>query len=179
MKNDNKTKAIRKFNVFDIIVILLIIVLIASFVYRIYVGVDKISSQSRAKYAISFECDSEYNSLLKYIKEGDAVYFEHDGTLLGYIYTKDDSENGPIYELVDDNLNSDESTEKTESDTSIVEYEKIQLGGFIKLNVDTVKAKNANHYVIADTNVSKGSVINVYTEKATFTITVKNIFVLE
>ena len=170
MKNDQKTKTMRKFNVFDIIIILLIIVLIASFAYRIYAGVDKISGQSRAKYAISFECDSEYNSLLKYIKEGDAVYFEHDGVLLGYMYAKEDSEDGAIYEISDD----------TQGGAKVAtEYEKVKLGGYIKLNVDTVKAKNANHYVITDTNISKGSVINVYTEKAVFTITVKDVFILE
>ena len=40
MKNGNKSDVIRRFNVFDLIVILLVIVLIASFIYRIYVGAD-------------------------------------------------------------------------------------------------------------------------------------------
>ena len=179
MQKGNNTKAIRKFNVFDIIVILLVIVLIASFVYRIYMGVDKISGQSRAKYAISFECDSEYSSLLKYIQEGDAVYFEHDGVLLGYIYAKDDSDDGAVYQVVDKTRNAEDSVESVESDDTVVEYEKITIGGFIKLNVDTVKAKSGSHYVIGDTNISNGSVIRVYTEIATFTITVKDVFILE
>ena len=175
-----KAKTIRRFNVFDVIVILLVIVLIASFVYRIYVGVDKIPGQSsRAKYAISFECDAEYNSLLEYIQAGDAVYFDHDGTLLGYLYARDDNEGGAVYEITGTTPDTVESAEDVEADDTVVEYEKIKIGGSIKLNVDTVKAKNGNHYVIGDTNISNGSVIKVYTEKATFTITVKDVYILE
>lgn len=179
MKKVSNKKTIRRFNVFDIIVILLVVVLIASFVYRIYVGVDKTSGQSRSKYAISFECDSEYNSLLKYVKEGDAIYFEHDGVLLGYVYAKDDSENGAIYEIIDNTANGSGSTGGAEPNDAVVEYEKVRIGGFIKLNVDAVKSKNGNHYTIGDTNISNGSVISVYTEKTTFTLTVKDIFMLE
>ncbi len=187
MKNDNKSDVIRRFNVFDLIVILLVIVLIASFVYRIYVGVDKVSDKAVGRYAINFESDSEYNSLLKYVKEGDAVYFEHSGVLLGYLYAGEDDENGAIYELIDDipTFAEKESTDTAEEAENVelvaagAEYKKIKIAGQIRLNVDTVKIKNAGHYVIGDTNICEGSVINVYTEKARFTLTVKDIFILE
>ena len=187
MKNGNKSDVIRRFNVFDLIVILLVIVLIASFIYRIYVGADKVSDKSVGRYAISFESDAEYNSLLNYVKEGDAVYFEHNGVLLGYLYAGDDDENGAVYELIDDipTFAEDGSTDvSVESENAEIvaegcKYKKIKIAGQIRLNVDTVKVKNAGHYVIGDTNICEGRVINVYTETAVFTLTVKDIFIVE
>ena len=169
MQNNIKTKKIKKFNVLDVVVILLVILLIATFIYRIYVGVDKVSNQENSKYVMTFECDSEYNSLLDYLQSGEAVYLEYDGVFLGRLYADDESTKEAVYEIIDESANAG-----TGSSTSI-EYRKIKIGGQLKLNVDAVKVKNGSYYVIGDTNITKGSVLNVYTDKAEFTITVIDI----
>lgn len=191
-----KNTSAKRFNVFDVVILLLVIALIVTFIYRIYVGVDKISGNSEAKYVMSFECDAEYANILKYLKDSDAVYFEFDGTLLGYLYAGDEDEHGAVFQIVDDiptfANGSESSTDGTESGTESAptdntvdlsiqknKYEIIKIGGQISLNSETVKVKNGGYYVIGDINVTEGSVINVYTETAEFTIMVKNISLIE
>ena len=191
-----KKSNVKRFNVFDIVIILLVIALIATFIYRIYVGVDKISGNSESKYVMTFECDSEYANILKYLKEGDAVYFDFDGVLLGYLYAGEEDEQGAVFEIIDDIptlANGDEGNtagEQADVDGSSVDntidysvqknkYQIIKIGGQIRLNSETVKVKNGGYYVIGDINVTEGSVINVYTEVAEFTIIVKTISLIE
>lgn len=186
----NKTSA-KKFNVFDVVVILLVISLIATFVYQIYAGVDKVSGKNRSQYILSFECDSSYNSVLKYLKDGDAVFFEADGTLLGYLSPDEENENGAIFEIIDDIptfADAEDAMAESESegsDQSVDEaslysnYKIIKIGGQIAMNIDTVKVKNGGYYSVGDINVTEGSVIKVYTDTVEFIITVKNIRIVE
>ena len=178
---------VKKFNVFDVVVILLVISLIATFVYKIWVGAEKVSRRIESQYIISFECDSSYNSALKYLKDGDAVYFASNGTLLGYLSSDEENDNAAIFEIIDDIPTfADEangtSSPDGESDLPVANelsvyngYKTIKMGGQIAMNVDTVKVKIGGYYTIDDMNVTEGSVIKVYTDTVEFTITVKSI----
>lgn len=180
MSNTNKTQ--KRMNLFDVVVILLVLCLIATLVYRIYVGIDKISGQANSEYIVEFECDSEYNSLLEYVREGDAVYLASNGDLLGYIYAPGDDHDA-FYEIVDDipTFAKDAAEEETDLDEGApfvlpsYEYDIIKIGGKIRLNSDAFKVKNGGYYVVGNVNITKGSIINVYTETAEFTLTVKDI----
>ncbi len=214
---NRKVKEKRKINPFDVIVIILIVCLLFTFAYRIYVGVADESHRNEIKYVMEFECEEEYDSLLDHLSEGDAVYFAADGKLLGYLYAGEDGERGAVYGIVSDiptfagdgeldipQLNagenetgsadtdtepesddeSDESAYETESSAAepngaSTPYEKIKLGGTIRLNIETVRVKSGNYYSIEDTNFVEGSVIEVYTDKAVFTLKVVNITIVE
>ena len=201
MANERKEK--KRLNVFDAVIILLLLCLLISFGYRIWAGMESNSSGMReAYYVLEFECDAEYDSLLRYLEHGDAVYFAADGKLLGYLYAGEDDENGAIYEIVDDIPtfagDVDEKEEGTEAasesgaavgeyDNSLYTpaplpetvYEVIRLGGQIALNSETVKVKSGNYYFIGETNFTEGSVIEVYTIDAVFTLKVVNVEIIE
>ena len=206
MAKNHKIK--NKLNAFDIAVILLLIALVATVLYQMFVTVSETNSQSRAKYIMEFECEEEYDSLLRYVKEGDAVYFAN-GSLLGFMYANEDYENGAIYTIVDDIPSfadapetEDSDVEGSEEESSEIEnsdgqqtlnnsinidvqeqpdvfYNLIKLGGQIKLNVNTVRYKSGDYYTIGDTNITEGSVINVYTDKTEFTLKIVNITIVE
>lgn len=199
MAHDRKEK--RRLNVFDAVIILLLLCLLISFGYRIWAGMDSNSSGMRdAYYVMEFECDAEYDSLLRYLEQGDAVYFSADGKLLGYLYADEDDENGAIYEIVDDiptfagDGDEEETEAASESGAAVGEYDNslyipnplpetvydvVRLGGQIALNAETVKVKSGNYYFIGETNFTKGSVIEVYTDDAVFTLKVVNVEIIE
>ncbi len=192
-----------KLNAFDIAVILLLVALVATVLYQMFVTVSEADSQSKAKYIMEFECEEEYDSLLRYVKEGDAVYFANGG-LLGFMYSNEDYENGAIYTIVDDipsfaDASKAESSEAESSEAENSEdqqtlnnadnidvqehpevfYNLVKLCGQIKLNVNTVRYKSGDYYTIGKTNITEGSVINVYTDKAEFTLKIVNITIVE
>lgn len=176
-----KNKAERKrINAFDVVIILLLICLVATFGYRTYVGVTDGSNRNVSEYVIEFEAEG-CNSVASYIKQGDAVYLAVNGEVLGYIYIGEEDDHGPVYIIADVETEApEEESESTGDDADAVEdgfikYKNVIFGGKIRLGNDTVKVKNGNYYTVGGINVTRGSVIEVYTEKAVFTITVKTI----
>lgn len=181
-----KSKAKRRINIFDAVVILLLVCLIVTFGYRMYVGLSDESSSGTAKYIMTFECEQGYDSLINYIEEGEAVYLLRTGSLLGYFYVPADDDNGHIYSLSGDVPTSAEKNDGDEKETEnyfnnnlttvpIQTYSIIKLGGHIRLNVETVKVKNGNYYSIGEMNFTEGSVIEVCTDDTVFAIKVKQI----
>lgn len=191
----SKEKRKIRINIFDVVVILLVLALVVTLVLRIYSGANKLTRQADASYVMEFECESEYNSLLTYVNSGDAVYFESNGYLLGYLYADENSEHGVMYEIIDDiptfadeAVSTDEKSEETtefdvdgvdESAVFIPSYDKIRIGGALTLNSDAIKVKNGGYYTIGEINVTEGSVINVYTDTVEFTLKVINISVID
>ena len=159
-----KKRTGRRINVIDVIVILLVLALIATAVYRIYTEISKSPSNKQSDYIVTFECDSEYRNMLSYLKNGQAVYLGADGTLLGYLYDVEGDGVGAVYEIVADG-------EKTQNDP----YVKTTLGGYFKLASNAVKAKSGGYYTVDHVNIAVGSKLEVYTTKAVFTVTVKSI----
>ena len=167
---NNKTK--KKINVIDVVIILLVLVLVASVVYRIYGALSNGGSLSgESDYIVKFECDSEYNSLIKYLGEGQEVYFVSNGALLGYIYDDPSDERKAVYEIPKEIVTEGEETAAAPKG----QYSKVKIGGHLKLSDEAVKAKSGNYYTIQDRNISVGSTLKVYTKDAVFTITVKSI----
>ena len=178
MKNANKAK--RKINAFDVLVIFLVICLLATFAYRIYEGFSEESNRGDSKFVVYFECVSEYDSLVKYLSDGDAVYYAATGELLGYIHAKDGK---PALEIitfgVDEEITETVGTETAETeDESRDSYEKVMLGGEIRLRGDATKKYNADLYTVGSIGITKGSEISVYTEDAEFTLIVLSITAL-
>ena len=166
MSSENK-KTRRKINVIDVVIILLVLALIGTVVFKIYTKISDNPSNKHSKYIVTFECDEEYNSLVKHLKSGDAVYFSSKGTLIGYLYDAPVDGKSAVYEI---KANGDETD--TANDDA---YVKTRLGGKMRLASNAVKVKNGEYYTIEDVTISKGSTINVYTEKVVFTLTVKDI----
>lgn len=179
-----KSKAKRRINIFDAVVILLLVCLVFTFGYRMYNGLADGSSSGTAKYVMTFECEQGYNSILDHIDDGEAVYFRNNGILLGYFYAPADDDNGHIYSLAEDipESNGEEETEGTPNDLSVFQikaYSKIKFGGHLRLNVEAVKVKTGNYYYIGEMNFTEGSVIEVCTDKTVFTLKVKKISVAD
>lgn len=171
MSSANKRNT-RKINVIDVIVILLVLALIATAVFKIYSEISNGSSNKQSNYIVSFECDSEYRSLLKYLKAGEAVYLSSNGTLLGYLYDAQGDGFDAVYEIeITDEDESETETRGADNDP----YAKIGLAGKLKLASNAVKSKSGEYYTVEERNISKGSTLEVYTAKAVFTLTVKRI----
>ena len=153
-------------NVFDIFIILLVVILIASVVYKISQTSAKEANQDNPVYTVSFECE-EYQSLAKYLADGEAVYVKSTGELLGYIYKSGDVLGNTAITYVDENI--------AETSENSPLYDTARFEGKIKLNGNTVKGRDGAYYSIEELNISVGSVIEVYTDDTQFTITVKQI----
>lgn len=198
----------KRVNAFDVVVILLTVCLLLTFAYRIYAGLADESYRSEIKYVMAFECDAEYDSILNYLSEGDAVYLASDGTLLGYLYVGEDDENGAVYQIVDDiptfagagelygnGANAENSDPEAESGSeaessaetettpaqpqAYVPYDTVKLGGQIRLNIETMRVKSGNYYTIGKISFTEGSTVEVYTDSAVFTLKVTNITLAE
>lgn len=175
MKNANKEK--RKINAFDVLVIFLVICLLATFAYRIYDELSKESARGSSGYVISFECKSEYDSLIKHLSAGESVYFAATGELLGYIHA-DPANSQVLYVIPEETTVGETDSEQKESDGRD-SYSKVKLGGKIMMSGDSTKAHNANMFTIGSINVTEGSEINVFTANAEFTVTVISITSIE
>ena len=161
MNEKTKKKRVR-FNVIDVLIIFLVVALIATVVYRVYTGINDGTASSQGKYVITFESDSEYDSIVDYLKKGKAVYFADSGKLLGQMYAPDSRT--PAASVIS------EADEK-----SGLDYSLVTIRGYILMSGETVKASGAGYYSIGGTNVSVGSTVNVYTDEAEFTLVVKGI----
>ena len=168
MSNTNK-KSRRRINVIDVIIIILVLALIATGVFKLYSEITNGRSGKQSDYIVTFECDAEYRSLISYLKSGEAVYLTSDGTLLGYLYDAPNDDVATVYEIISD---ADGESEVNSSDDP---YVKVRLGGKLKLASNAVKVKNGGYYSVEGKNVSVGSALRVYTTDAVFTLTVKNI----
>ena len=155
----------RRINVIDVLIIMLVLALLATVGYRIYDQVTDNSGDKKSDLVVLFESGEEYRAILGALNEGDKVYLCSDGTLLGFLYDNAEDDLAAIYEL--DSGNGAEGIADA--------YERIRFGGMIELSAQANEAENGGYVVIGNRNISVGSEIEVYTEKATFTITVKSI----
>ncbi len=155
----NKTR----FNVIDVVIVLLVLALIGTAAYRIYGEVTKNTSSKQSNCILTFEYTGTSESILGYLKAGDAVYLSKDGTLLGYLYdATPDDDNGAVYRVTDTEA---EGIEKT----------TVKLRGSIKLSVDAHKAQGGGYYVINGTNITEGGKIEIYTENTEMNIQIKSL----
>lgn len=183
-KEVSKTR--KKINPFDVIIVLLLLCLLGTLAYRVYDGVTVKNSKKDSKYVMTFECEGVYSSLVdsRYLLNNTAVYLS-DGDLLGYIYTgKNGEAQVSIIERMTEEASEtedlesvDNATEK-ETDTSYV-YEKVKIRGKIRLNSRTVKVNNGGYYSVDDMDFAVGSVFEVHTEMAVFTLKVVSVETLE
>ena len=169
--SENKGKERKKINPFDIVVILLVVCLLMSVGYRIYAGFADDVGGNVSGYVLEFESES-CRSILAYLNSGTAVYLSADGNLLGYFYAEEADKNGHVYLLTDQSGEDLQSADDGENAFS--EYATVRFGGKIRLSSNAVRVKNGDYFTLGDINLTKGSVIEVYTEKAVFTMTVKS-----
>lgn len=167
IKKIEKKKDRKKINAFDVVIVLLILCLIATFAYRVYDGVSDPTMKKDSKYVVAFEVNDEYISLCKYLENGEAVYLENSGELLGHLYSDNAGES--VLSIVGgaDEEESEESTEYV--------YETVKLAGKLKLNAEATAISDGNYYTVGTTNIAKGSVVNVYTSDTVFTLKVVSV----
>jgi hypothetical protein len=176
---NNKIK--KRINVIDVIIILLVLALIGTVIFRIYQSIGDGSSKKGSNYIVSFECSAEYDTLTDYLKNGEKVYLSTNKSLIGYIYDDPDDEHGAVYEIPYDVEEETEEGEtgvpsKAESENHNNEaYRVVRLAGKLKLSSEAVKAKSGDYYTVKGRNITVGSVLEVYTDEAVFTIVVKSI----
>ena len=168
-KKIKKTKV--KINAFDVFVILLVLCLIATAVYKLYGSASINNGGENADVTVKFKCDGEYDVILDYLSEGDAVYLE-SGKILGYI--SKDSAKKDLFEV---SYKADENGETPSvDDTAGNTYKMIAFAGEIKLNGSASKSGRGAYYVIGEDNVTVGGKLTVHTKNCEFTITVTDIF---
>lgn len=164
--SEKKGKERKKINPFDVVVILLVVCLLISFGYKIYAGFAGEVTANVSEYILEFEGES-CRSIFDYLGSGEAVYLSAGGELIGYFYAEEDDSNGHVY-LLSDPLDEEQIAAEEENP-----YETVRFGGKIRLSANAVRVKNGDYFTLGDINLTKGSVIEVYTEKAAFTIMVK------
>ena len=160
----NNTKKRVSFNVLDVFIILLVIILIASVVYKIWQNNKKDANKDNPVYTVVFECE-EYESLAGYLVDREEVYIKSSGELLGYIHRSGDTIGADALVVIDEPSDNNSSEDEF--------YELVRFEGKIKLNGNTKKSREGNYYVLEDLNITVGSKIEVYTDDTEFTITVK------
>ena len=163
----------KRITAFDIMVILLILFLVATVAYRIYMESNNDKVGVASKYIIEFECE-DYDSLARYLSAGESVYLSSNGRLLGEIYKSWSDPHAISVEYLETEGESDKEAQSAEDETS-VSYKMAKMTGKLKLNTDVTASKEGTYYSLGEVSFSKGSVINVYTDDSEFTITVKNI----
>ena len=167
----------KRITAFDIMVILLILCLVATVAYRIYMESNNDKVGVASKYIIEFECE-DYDSLARYLAAGESVYLSSNGRLLGEIYKSWSDPHAISVEYLEtdggDQIESDNEAQSAEDETS-VSYKMAKMTGKLKLNTDVTASKEGTYYSLGEVSFSKGSVINVYTDDSEFTITIKNI----
>lgn len=171
-----KKKRDRRITALDVVIVLLIIGLIAAFAYRVYDGIADPGFKKNSEYTLSFVCDEEYSSIVKYLEDGESVYIASTGELLGNLYAKKEGEpvisvSGGSADVTPDVGGGDESS----TETSEMLYEKVALSGNLKLSADADLVSAGSYYTVGGINIVSGSVIEVYTEDAVFTLTVASI----
>ena len=171
-----KKKRDKKITALDVVIVLLVIGLLVTLAYRVYDGIADPVFKKNPKYTLSFVCDEEYNSIAKYLENGEAVYIASTGELLGNLYAKKAGE--PVITVSGGSADATpEVGTGDESSTEIPEilYEKAVLSGNLKLSADTDMVSAGSYYTVGGINIVNGSVIEVYTEDAVFTLTVASI----
>ncbi|MBE6547324.1 MAG: DUF4330 family protein [Ruminococcaceae bacterium] len=177
---DNAGKKRIGFNVFDVFIILLVVILIATVGYKIYQTTSKEARKDNPTCTVVFECDSEYDSLGGYLKNGDAVYLKSTGQLLGYMYA---SSTNDVVQIVSKNDKEDVQTDKEDASELPGEknveigavYSRVKYTGKLRLNGNAEKSREGAFYILEGMNITVGSEIEVYTDNAEFTIVVKEL----
>jgi hypothetical protein len=184
-KEDKKSG--KRVNIIDIVIIILVLALIATVVYRIYNKLSDGTSGKQSNYVVTFDCADQYDSLVRYLSDGEEVFAVSDGTLLGYLYDSDTADGlSAVYvvtEAPDDELaelepGEEKNTAEADSPDTVEQskvYNKVTLSGSLRLAADATKAKNGEYYVINGQNITVGSEIQVYTNNAVFTISITEI----
>ena len=70
---EKTSKAKRRLNVIDVLIIMLILALLATVGYRVYAQISENGEGEKSDFVIVFESDAEYRSMIKTIKNGDEV----------------------------------------------------------------------------------------------------------
>ena len=173
---DKQKRSGKRITAFDVLVILLVLCLAVTVVYRVYTETAGGKAGVKSKYVIEFEC-VDYDSLARYLSAGESVYLSSNGKLLGELYKRGNESQVISIEYLETDVTEQPSADDAQSaeDETSVSYKLAKMTGKLRLNTDVKASKEGNYYSLGEINFSKGSVITVYTEDAEFTITVTNI----
>ena len=173
--SENVKKKKFHFNVLDVFVILLVAVLVFSVIYKISSNSSKEANQDNPVYTVRFECEDEYNSLVRYLDDGDEVYIKATGELLGYIYKSGDAIGTDAIVEIGTDKPEEEKTKLSNEESEDEEYRLTSYEGKLKLNGNTEKSREGSYYILDGQNITVGSRIQVYTDDTEFTIIIKQL----
>ena len=83
-----------------------------------------------------------------------------------------------MLEIVTEEIEGGAESESSEEEEPI-SYEKVKAIGKLTLNADATYMKNGDLYEVGGISLTKGSVVEVYTAKASFTLRITNVYVIE
>lgn len=165
--SEKKKKGKFSINAFDVFIVILVLALIATVVYKA-IDVVKIGSvDDNKEYSVIFKLEEEYNSLEKYLKSGDSVYVSSNGMFIGNLeyYLGEEL----LYEISE----ADNSAPDTEN--QIPDYYKSNYYGKIKMSKEAYKNSGDDYITVEGFNFAKGGELVIRTDKTEFSIKVIDI----
>lgn len=168
-----KTK--KRINPFDVVIVLLILCLLATFGYRIYKGVEDKSDSKTSNYVLTFHCTENVDSLAEYLEKGTAVYLYANDEILGYMYDGKDHVTVSVITEGETQADSEIESDGKSGEIARSPYHRAEIHGKIHLSEDVQVYNNGVYYSVGDVNFAPGSKLAVFTEETIFTIVVDSI----
>lgn len=151
----------KRLNVIDVVIIFLLVAIVGTAGYKIYTEVTDGRSSRQSNIFVVFEAEVEDEGILNYLGSGSEVYLASDKSLVGNLYDGNaDDGVGAVYKA------------------GVADNGRIILRGALRLTGNAYKAENGEYYVVNNRNISVGTMLDVYTDKAVVKITVKSIELL-
>jgi hypothetical protein len=185
MKPDDKTTALkgatkangksvlRRGNILDLLILLLLVAAIISIGYRYYTKSRPARTDELREAEIAFEIKDAIFTLPSYVKTGDTLYFE-DGTVFGTVLNNSsEEENTALYVQGASVVTTDESGNFVR--VTYPDLSRVDAQGKLRCRV----TPEADGSVLLEGNryITPGSAVRVHTETATFYITVVSVTV--
>lgn len=185
MKNKQRTNAtergriVPKFKILDAVIILLIVVSVVG-IYLSYNVTDALKNRKDLKeYVVDFSIQDVRNSTRNYINIGDVLYYSEDGEVLGTLLGHTNDATQPLsYGAA-----ADYFVDKAGNTQSVLypytDQPSDRIDAIGRFSCKGVSSEDGGFLVNGSRYLAPGQTILVQTELVTFTVTIKNIALLE
>lgn len=169
-----KVKKFPKFGIIDAVIILLVIGIVVSIVFRYNLFSTFVKLQDYDDCAITFSVKNIENTTQFYINSGDQVYFKDNGNIMGTVMESSEASSIPLTITPSSQTfikNGEAITVMYPADTRIDATGRIKCEGTFT---------NEGTFLLNGTEyISPGQTFTICTEKVTLQITIVSIEVLE
>lgn len=176
-------KSKHRWTAVDTAILLLVVLAVAGLVYRVvdaYNEAKKADKIEKTGYSIHFTVDEMQATVLNEINGGDVLYIREDGTVLGYIAMRTVTKNPGVSNAVQGNEPEVEMDKamtarpiENGTDPDAVTVEGVFICQDWTLVDGSLKSTDGNRYL------TRGSVIEVRTDRAAMTIRITEINSME